>query len=82
VRGQSLPPEVGEHARQRNRERGLWKNLRPGYQGEWWTAEQLALLGTAPDVEIAQRIGRTARAVRIMRCRRGIATALDRRRKG
>ena len=37
-----------------------------------WTAKELALLGTDADELIAQQIGRTANAVRIMRDRQGI----------
>jgi len=46
--------------------------LKSGYHGPLWTAEQLALLGTASDEEVAERIGRTREAVRIMRTRLGI----------
>jgi hypothetical protein len=35
-----------------------------------------------PDDEVAQLVGRSARAVRNARTRRGIATARDRRRRG
>jgi HAMP domain-containing protein len=45
-----------------------------------WTAAQLRLLGKLPDVEVAKRIGRTESAVRVMRSKRGILTANDRRR--
>jgi hypothetical protein len=48
----------------------LGQYLQPGYHGPHWTAEQLALLGTMPDEEVAARIGRTVEAVRIMRGRR------------
>jgi hypothetical protein len=47
-----------------------------------WTAEELALLGTLPDDEVAAMIGRTTNAVRLMRTTRGIPTARDRRRTG
>jgi hypothetical protein len=40
-----------------------------------WTAEQLALLGTMPDEDLARRTGRTALAIRCQRSRRGIPTA-------
>jgi hypothetical protein len=56
--------------------------LSPGYNlGPWWSDEELALLGTAPDAEIAAKIGRAVEAVRIARTRRGIVSACDRRRR-
>jgi hypothetical protein len=54
-------------------------HLPKGYHGPRWTAEELALLGTAPDEEVASRIGRAKEAVRLMWTRWGIATAHDRR---
>jgi hypothetical protein len=42
-----------------------------------WKPEELALLGTMPDEELALRIGRTANALRIARNRRGIPSARD-----
>ena len=39
------------------------------------------MLGTVPDDELAERVGRTALAVRLMRTRRGIPSAEDRRRR-
>ena len=44
-------------------------------------AEELALLGTAPDAEVAARIGRTEGAVTLKRCRLRIPTFCDRRRE-
>jgi hypothetical protein len=79
-RGRKLPPEQVE------RRRAAWKlggrpvPLRPGGHRPW-TAEELALLGSAPDGEVATRIGRTRNAVRVMRTRLGRPTALDRRRR-
>jgi hypothetical protein len=54
---------------------------RPGERwGELrWTPDQEALLWTAPDEEVAGRIGRTTQAVRCRRTRAGIRTLLDRR---
>jgi hypothetical protein len=40
-----------------------------------WKPEELALLGTMPDEELARRTGRTANAVRLARNRRGIPSA-------
>jgi len=44
---------------------GLARHLKPGYHGSRWTDEDLALLGTLPDAELAARIGLTVAAVRI-----------------
>ena len=46
-----------------------------------WTPEQLALLGTIPDAELAAQIGRSATPVRVKRTQLGIASACDRRRR-
>jgi hypothetical protein len=46
--------------------------LQPGYHGPRWTQGQLALLGTAPDAEVAARIGKSRNAVRAQRVRRKI----------
>jgi hypothetical protein len=46
-----------------------------------WTTEELALLGTAPDEEIALKIGKTKRAVGEKRCQLGIPNPCDRRRR-
>ncbi|HJZ57215.1 MAG TPA: hypothetical protein VKE74_19755 [Gemmataceae bacterium] len=44
--------------------------------GKWfrtgWTPEQLALLGTAPDAQLAKRLGRSPEAVRAKRCLRRV----------
>jgi hypothetical protein len=52
-----------------------------GY-GRWpskndWQPEELALLGTMPDDQLAARIGRTANGVRLKRTRLGILTFRD-----
>jgi hypothetical protein len=46
-----------------------------------WTPQQLALLGTAPDEEVAARTGKTPAAVTRKRCLLGIPSACDRRRR-
>ena len=38
-------------------------------QAEWWSKQELALLGKMPDELVARRIGRTATAVRVHRNR-------------
>ena len=50
----------------------LGRFLHTGYHGPVWTKEQTAVLGTASDEEIAERIGRTPNAVRVMRTQFGI----------
>src|SRR5262249_31671492 len=46
-----------------------------------WTLEQLALLGTLPDADLAAQIGRSTTAVRVKRTRLGIPSPCDRRRR-
>ena len=43
------------------------------YRGAVWTAEDLALLGTMPDAEVAARLGRTLEGVQLKREQMGIA---------
>ena len=52
----------------------------PNPSGPGWTAEELELLGTAPDAEVAALLGWTEGAVTLKRCRLGIPTFCDRRR--
>jgi hypothetical protein len=52
----------------------------PRWASGGWTAEQLALLGTAPDDEVAAAVGRSPTAVRVRRNRLGIPTFRDGRR--
>ena len=64
--------EERERCRQVNAETGLAENLVLGYHGPLWTPEDIALLGTVPDVEVARRTGRTLEAVRQKREELGI----------
>ena len=73
--------EEREQRRQVNAEKGLANNLVLGYHGPRWTPEDIALLGTLPDEEVARRTGRTVEGVRIRRTRLGIPTFEDRRRR-
>jgi hypothetical protein len=49
--------------------------------GPLWTPEELALLGTMSNEEVAARVGRSVKAVRVKRNKLGIATPRDRRRR-
>jgi hypothetical protein len=80
LRDQPLSLEQVEQRRQRAIKLNLGRNLKPGYQGRWWTKKELALLGKFPDEKVAKRIGRPVNGVRIMRTRLGIPTANGRRR--
>ena len=73
VKGREWTDEEREQRRQANAEKCLGRNLVTGYHGPLWTAEEIALLGTAPDEEVARRVGRTLNAVRFMRDRLGIS---------
>lgn len=64
----ALPPE------KRRRKPDSWAET-------GWTAEQLALLGTIPDAELAAKFGRTVGAVRERRAGLKIATFRDGRRR-
>jgi len=51
--------EAEREARRRNAlARDQSRHLQPGYHGPWWTAEDLALLGTLPDAEVAPAAGK------------------------
>jgi hypothetical protein len=52
--------------------------IRYGYQRERaWKANELALLGTLPDEDVAAKTGGPANEVRVMRTKKGIASAHD-----
>jgi hypothetical protein len=68
VQRKHFTDEEREAKRRLNRE----LNVEPGSHGPLWTAEQLALLGTMPDEEVAARTGRTRAGARVMRTRLGI----------
>jgi hypothetical protein len=80
-RATPLPPEEVERRQRRARKPDLRRHLLLGYHGPWWSAEQLALLGTDTDEAVAALVGRTVNAVRQMRTSLGIPTFLDRRRR-
>jgi hypothetical protein len=72
LRGRALPPEQVERRRRTAAELGLGRNLVLGYHGPCWVAQDLALLRTLPDAEVARRTGRGPNAVRQMRERLGL----------
>jgi hypothetical protein len=66
--------------RRRAKRLKLIQHARDGFKEKHgWTPAELALLGTAPDENVAARIGRPVNAVRLRRMRFGIATVRDRR---
>jgi hypothetical protein len=56
-------------------ELNLVRNLASGYQEPTWGPEDLALLGTMSDAELALLLGRRETAVRMVRTRRSIPKA-------
>jgi hypothetical protein len=72
--------QSAQHIRQRVLTRRSYGVKPPSRWAETgWKPEELALLGTMPEEELAHRIGRTAHAVRLARNRRGMPTVRDRR---
>jgi hypothetical protein len=65
--------EERERQGERTRRLNLARHLRPGpHRHPAWTAEQIALLGTTPDEEVAAKVGRSVAAVRLKREKMGI----------
>src|SRR5690349_235011 len=65
------------------RERSIAINLvqfaqKAGNRHRGWTKQELALLGTASDAEVAAKIGRSETAVRAKRTKLGIPSPVDR----
>jgi hypothetical protein len=79
MRKRGLTDEECDQRSARAKAGNYWRNLKPGFQGQWWTPAELQLLGTDTDAVIAAKIGRTANAVRVMRTRLGIPSLCDRR---
>jgi hypothetical protein len=75
------PLRRGELRRERAVALDLGRHLRTGYHGPCWSKEQIVLLGTAPDEEIAARLGKSVEAVRVKRTRLEIPTFEDKRKK-
>lgn len=72
IKAREWTEEERDQRRQVNAEKGLAANLVLGYHGPLWTAEDVALLGTLPDEDVARQTGRTAGAVRQKREELGI----------
>jgi hypothetical protein len=72
VKAREWTEQEREHRRQVNAEKRLSRHLVTGYHGPCWRSEAIALLGTVPDEEVAQRTERTVEAVRQKREELGI----------
>ena len=72
-----LAPEEVEQRRERALQMNLSQYLQPGYPGDWWTDEEMALLGTMVDAEVAKKVDRPVQAVRQKRERMGIPNPTD-----
>ena len=72
VKAREWTEEERERCRRVNAEKGLAAHLVLGYHGPLWAPEDMSLLGTMPDEEVARRTGRTAGAVRQKREELGI----------
>jgi hypothetical protein len=69
-KGKKLPPEQVERRRRTAQELGLRPPPPPAEV--LWTAEELTVLGTMPDEDVAAKLGRTATGVRVKRWKCGI----------
>lgn len=58
--------------RHRSKQLNTAQHLQTGYHGPLWKAEDLTLLGTLPDDEVARLIERPVNAVRVMRVKLGL----------
>ncbi|HKI32353.1 MAG TPA: hypothetical protein VKA46_10830 [Gemmataceae bacterium] len=72
VKAREWTEEERERRRRNTVENDLGRHLVTGYHGPLWTREDIALLGTVPDKEIARRTERTVEAVRQKREQLGI----------
>jgi hypothetical protein len=59
---------------------GIARSRPPGQPDHYWSEEEIALLGTATDAEVARQLGRTWSAVRDKRRGLGIPNRFDGRR--
>ena len=72
IRARDWTEEERHQRRRVNAEKGLAQNLVTGYHGPLWTPEDIALLGTVPDENVARQTSRTVEAVRQKREELGI----------
>jgi hypothetical protein len=79
-RGKKLPRSLVESRLEIRRQNGIRMPQRWATTG--WKPEDLALLGTIPDEELARQLGRTRSAVRSQRVRQGIPPAISHRGEG
>lgn len=75
-----LSDAVCDRMSERSKRLNLIRFAHRGCRGRW-TKKELRLLGSMPDEELATRIGRSKTAVRVMRNKRRIPGACDRRRR-
>ena len=80
VKHDGLSDTVCDQISTRSKELNLIRFARAKPAKKPWSKRELVLLGKHPDELVAQRIGRTAVAVRVMRTKLRIPPALDRRR--
>jgi hypothetical protein len=76
----TLPGQVAQRQRTA-RELDRAQYLEAARRKRGWPGEHLALLGAMPDAEVAERTSRNESAVRVKRCKLGIRSACDRRRR-
>jgi hypothetical protein len=85
LRGVELPPAACRRRRRTAIDLDLGRHLAAAQAKRWggrsWTKLQLVQLGTAPDLDLAKRFGRTETAVRVRRVKLGIPAYCDRRRE-
>jgi hypothetical protein len=80
TRGTRQSEETVRQRMQTRRERGCPLPVRWAEDG--WTPEEVALVGTMPDEELARQLGRSPSAVSLKRRRLKIANPRDHRRRG
>lgn len=67
MKARGLTDAERKACRRRARQLNLGQYLKTGYHGPWWTQDELALLATHSDAEVAQRTRRSVNAVRLKR---------------